>query len=295
MNGTLDALAGRIADGGALTDADAELLAATSDIVTLGIMADEVRRARHGRRTTFVRVAHAELDGFGGRTFDPPSAARELRLGGAFPGLDAAIDAIVRAASYDHLPVSAFSLADIEAAALADGARLGDWLVALRTAGLAFVVEAPIDRLTAPAEALAAAADSGLTVARLTTDGREGSPLDRVRRVRDLGALVGVAQAVAPLPRRPGAEPTTGYEDVKAVALARLLLDVDHVQVDWALHGPKLAQVALTFGADDVDNVSALDTAAEGRRRAPLEEIRRNIRAASLEPIERDARFTVLG
>ena len=78
---------------------------------------------------------------------------------------------------------------------------------------------------------------------------------------------------------------------MKTVALARILLDVPHVQVDWALHGPKLAQVALTFGADDVDRVSPVDDVAEGRRRAPLEEIRRNIRAASLDPVERDGRF----
>jgi 2-iminoacetate synthase ThiH len=49
--------------------------------------------------------------------------------------------------------------------------------------------------------------------------------------------------------------------------------------------------VALTFGADDVDDVSPADEVAEGRRRAPLEEIRRNIRAASAEPVERGALF----
>jgi aminodeoxyfutalosine synthase len=82
---------------------------------------------------------------------------------------------------------------------------------------------------------------------------------------------------------------------MKAVALARMLLpDVPHIQVDWSLHGPKLAQVSLTFGADDVDNVSAAGEAAEGRRRAPLEDVRRNIRAAGLEAVERDARFAVL-
>ena len=60
------------------------------------------------------------------------------------------------------------------------------------------------------------------------------------------------------------------------------------MQVDWQLYGPKLAQVALTFGADDVDGVSAVDDMRLGRRRAPLEEIRRNIVAASGEPVERD-------
>jgi aminodeoxyfutalosine synthase len=87
------------------------------------------------------------------------------------------------------------------------------------------------------------------------------------------------------------ATPTTGFEDVRQVALARLLVDVARIQVDWPLYGPKLAQVGLTFGADDVDGVSPLEETGEGRRRAPLEEIRRNITAASGEPIERDGLF----
>jgi 2-iminoacetate synthase ThiH len=52
--------------------------------------------------------------------------------------------------------------------------------------------------------------------------------------------------------------------------------------------------VALTFGADDIDGVSASDDAPDGRRRAPLEEIRRNIQAAGFEPAERDGRFTLV-
>jgi 2-iminoacetate synthase ThiH len=67
------------------------------------------------------------------------------------------------------------------------------------------------------------------------------------------------------------------------------------VQVDWLRYGPKLAQVALTFGADDVDNVSTSDDAPEGRRRAPLDEVRRNIEAAGFTPAKRDGRFVVSG
>jgi 2-iminoacetate synthase ThiH len=67
--------------------------------------------------------------------------------------------------------------------------------------------------------------------------------------------------------------------------------NIPSIQVDWSLYGPKLAQVALTFGADDVDAVSPDDDLGEGPRRAPLEEIRRNIRAAGFEPEERDGRF----
>ena len=100
----------------------------------------------------------------------------------------------------------------------------------------------------------------------------------------------------APLARSVNpAVPTTGYDDVKRVALARLIVDnIPSIQVDWSLYGPKLAQVALILGADDVDGVSVDDDRSQGRRRAPLEEIRRNIRAAGQEPIERNGRFEVL-
>ena len=136
-----------------------------------------------------------------------------------------------------------------------------------------------------------------MPVARVTVHaGGAGGPLTLIRRVAALQSATHAVRAFAPIARHPAAEPTTGYEDVKAVALARILLSaIPHIQADWTLHGPKLAQVALTFGADDMDNVSPLDEVAEGRRRAPLEEIRRNIRAAGFEAVERDSRFAIVG
>jgi aminodeoxyfutalosine synthase len=70
--------------------------------------------------------------------------------------------------------------------------------------------------------------------------------------------------------------------------------NIPSIQVDWPLYGPKLAQVALTVGADDVDGVAAHDPGALGTRRSPLEEIKNNIRAAALEPVERDASFSMI-
>jgi 2-iminoacetate synthase ThiH len=79
------------------------------------------------------------------------------------------------------------------------------------------------------------------------------------------------------------------------VALARLAApNVPTIQVDWLRHGPKLAQVALTFGADDLDNVSSSEESPEGLRRSPLTEVRRNIEAAGFEAAERDGRFAVV-
>src|SRR5262249_59461228 len=115
------------------------------------------------------------------------------------------------------------------------------------------------------------------------------------KEIAALQQAIAVIRTFAPLPRNVNpAVPTTGYEDVKRVALARIVCDnIPSIQVDWSLYGPKLAQVALTVGADDVDAISPLDETTEGRRRAPLEEIRRNIRAAALQPIEPNGRFDV--
>ncbi len=47
---------------------------------------------------------------------------------------------------------------------------------------------------------------------------------------------------------------TTGFEDLKAIAVSRLLLDnFPHIKSYWIMIGPRLAQVGLSFGADDID------------------------------------------
>jgi aminodeoxyfutalosine synthase len=91
----------------------------------------------------------------------------------------------------------------------------------------------------------------------------------------------------APLPRvAPIDKPTTGYDDVRMVALARLALGAISIEVDWTLYGPKLAQVALTFGADHLDGVSAENDTSMGPRRGTVEDVERNIRTAGFEPKE---------
>jgi len=167
-------------------------------------------------------------------------------------------------------------------------------LTALKKAGLDAIAQAPIDRLDAPESALESLADAGLMLARLTVD--ETPAREWTEVCRDVFALqtrLRSIRAFAPLARKIDAtQPTTGYEDVKRIAVARVLADnVDTIQVDWALYGPKLAQVALTFGADDIDSVAATDDNSQGRRRSPVEEIRRSIQAAGFEPVERDGKF----
>ena len=279
-----------------VTDADLSTLAASHDIISLGMRADEVRRKRHGTRTTFVRVANISADPQ--TPSEWPAPAGEIRIVGTPVGRAAAVERVRDVVSRANgVPVSAFSLADLEQLAARDGVTLRSILEELRAAGLELVAEAPFDRLQDPRRSVEEVNIAGLSLARLTIHQLTSADVPSLlKRVADLQQAVAVVRAFAPLRRTVNpAVPTTGFDDVKRVALARLIVDnVPSIQVDWALYGPKLAQVALTVGADDVDGVSAEDDTTQGPRRAPLEEIRRNIRAAGQEPVERNGRFDVL-
>ena len=294
-----DGLAARLAAGDALDTGDMAALAATTDILTLGTLADEARRRRHAAEVTYVRVADVDLPAANDAPVIPP-AAREVRVRASASTLAPRLHAlheIVKAAG--RVPVSACSLADLEAHARTTGRPLLNILRGIRGTGVTSIAEAPIDLLVDARAALEAVRDAGLRLARLTVQrhAERGERVAVITKAAELQRALGWLPSFAPLPRAwPAAAPTTGYEDVRQVALARLLADnIPSIQVDWALYGPKLAQVALTVGADDLDAVSAVDDESEGRRRAPLEEVRRNIQAAALVPVERDGAYGRIG
>jgi len=93
---------------------------------------------------------------------------------------------------------------------------------------------------------------------------------------------------------------TTGFNDLKNIAVARLLLDnFPHIKAYWVMIGPKLAQIALNFGADDLDgtiieekitHMAGAET-AQGMTRA---ELRRLIHEAGCTPIERDTLYNTI-
>jgi len=274
-----------------LRTADFRELTSSHDIISIGMRADEVRRQLHGTTTTFVRVVEA---GLSGDVVVPPGAG-EVRILGTPDDRSAAVARIGAVLAQSRgVPVSAYSLADLEQLAAREGVTLRSILEELRASGLELVAEAPFDRLQDPHRSIEEVNIAGLALARLTVHQLSAEDMSSLfTRVAELQRAVAVIRTFAPLPRRINpAVPTTGFDDVKRVAIARLAVEnVPSIQVDWALYGPKLAQVALTVGADDVDSVSAADDTGEGRRRAPLEEITRNIRAAGLTPVARNGRF----
>jgi len=88
---------------------------------------------------------------------------------------------------------------------------------------------------------------------------------------------------------------TTAFDDLKTIAAARLLLDnFDHIKAYWVMIGEPLAQVALSFGADDLDGtiIEEKITHMAGARSAKglsRQAMRALIRAAGFRPVERDS------
>ncbi len=90
---------------------------------------------------------------------------------------------------------------------------------------------------------------------------------------------------------------TTGFMDLKNVAVSRLLLDnFPHIKAYWIMMTPRVAQVALKFGADDLDGTVVEekiyhDAGAETPQVMTRQEIIRLIREAGHEPFERDTLY----
>ena len=89
----------------------------------------------------------------------------------------------------------------------------------------------------------------------------------------------------------------SGFLDLKTIAVSRLLLDIfDHIKAYWIMLTPRIAQIALRFGADDMDGTvveekiyhDAGATTAQFTSRAELERL---IRQAGRVPVERDTLY----
>ena len=262
----------------------------TPDLIAVGVAGDDVRRQKHGTQTTFVRVTEVHVDA-PLQSLPPRVNAGEFRIVGRPASLDVAVAAVrATTALAGGLPVTGFSVVDLQALSMS----LGHVCKVLSEAGLSAIAQLPIDEIPDALEVVREVRDAGVALLTMTVERLDDSAriavCDRARLLQD---AAGGFKAFAPLPRRISATgPTTGYDDVKQVALARVMVsNVSSIQVDWALYGPKLAQVALTVGADDVDRVAAVDPGVLGTRRSPVEEIKGNIKAAGLEAVERDGLF----
>lgn len=248
---------------------------------------------------------------------------REIHIvGGVHPDLplDYYLDLVAGVkALRPQAAVKAFTAVEIHHLARINGLTLDDLLGRLRAAGLdmlpgggAEVLSERIHGLLHPnkigprewlavhraAHAAGLPTNATLLYGHLETAEERVDHLLALRRLQDeTGGLL----AFIPLAFHPAhtglahLPPATAVDDLRVVAAARLLLDnVPHIKAYWVMIGPDLAQVAMDFGADDLDGTIVEEkithtAGAQTPRGLDRETLRDLIRRAGYLPEERDA------
>jgi len=128
--------------------------------------------------------------------------------------------------------------------------------------------------------------------------------LDHMLRLRDLQDRTGGFQTFIPLAFHPTNNPLganipkpSGMTDLKVMALSRLMLDnFPHIKAYWQMLTVKVAQVAQSFGADDIDGTVVHETiyhaaGSDSPQALSVRDLRRLIEEAGRVPVERDTLY----
>jgi aminodeoxyfutalosine synthase len=129
--------------------------------------------------------------------------------------------------------------------------------------------------------------------------------IDHLMRLRDLQDRTGGFNAFIPLKFRSannGLESlgeTSIVDDMRTLAMSRLILDnVAHIKAYWVMYGKESAEMALSFGADDIDGtiedstkIYSMAGAADERPRLTIAEIEKMCAAAGFRAVERDTHY----
>ena len=90
-------------------------------------------------------------------------------------------------------------------------------------------------------------------------------------------------------------------EDLRTIAISRLFLDnIKHIKAYWVSYGKATTEMALAFGADDIDgtigDTTKIYSMAGGTARPSMsvEELENMVRAAGMEPVERDSHYNIV-
>lgn len=196
-----------------------------------------------------------------------------------------------------------------------------DTLVRLRDAGLdslpgggAEILVDRVRRKVSPAkittsqwlDLMETAHDLGMSTTATMVYGLGETTAERVEhllRIRDLQDRTGGFRAFIPWSFQSQhtqlSEPAlTGVDYLRMVALSRLVLDnVDHVQAGWVTEGPYMAQIALTFGADDFGGVLMEESvvSATGLSHAvTAEQVVALIAETGMTPAQRNTQYEIV-
>jgi aminodeoxyfutalosine synthase len=127
--------------------------------------------------------------------------------------------------------------------------------------------------------------------------------VDHLCRLRQLQDETGGFQTFIPLAFHPDntglshIPKASGMVDLRTMAVSRLMLDnFPHIKAYWVMLGIKTAQVALSFGADDLDGTVVHekiyhDAGSDSPQALSVAEIRRLIEEAGRVPVERDTLY----
>jgi aminodeoxyfutalosine synthase len=127
--------------------------------------------------------------------------------------------------------------------------------------------------------------------------------IDHLIQLRDLQDEIGGFQTFIPLAFHPENNrlshipKPSGLTDLRTMAISRLMLDnFPHVKAYWVMLGLKTAQVALSYGADDIDGTVVVeliyhDAGSDSPQEMTVAELRRLIAEAGRVPVERDTLY----
>lgn len=119
----------------------------------------------------------------------------------------------------------------------------------------------------------------------------------RVREAQDLtgGFTAFIPWSFAPKNTELGGEGSTGVDYLRTLAVSRLMLDnIPNLQASWVTQGAKMAQVALSFGANDFGSTMLEENvvrAAGVQTRVPLSEIVHCIENAGYTAVQRNTHY----
>ena len=132
--------------------------------------------------------------------------------------------------------------------------------------------------------------------------------IDHLRRLRELQDATGGFNAFIPLKYRNFGNPMSEIgevsviEDLRMLAMSRIYLDnIPHIKAYWVMYGKATTELALAFGADDIDGtiddttkIYSMAGADDRRPTMSVDEIHRIVRAAGCRAVERDTFYNEL-
>lgn len=264
-----------------------------------------------------------DVDRMVGYVAEKAPDAREIHIvGGLHPDKPFSFytDAVKALKSnYPEKTIKAFSAVEIDYFASISGLSASEVLKSLKKAGLemmpgggAEIFDPEVRRVICPekipaerwteihetAHGLGIMTNATMLYGHIENDLHKMSHLETIRNLQE---KTGGFLAFIPLSFHPentflqDNPQSTGVEDLKTIAVSRIVLDnVPHIKAYWVMLGEKTAQVALRFGADDLDGTIIKENithaaGAESREGLTVEDLAGFVKSAGLTAVERDA------